>query len=84
MLWAIESKEDIENWMAIKDRLENLKPTQLQELNHDVNSYGNFSSAIRESITSLVFIEKLRAFRRLRQDRVFNDFLMIKFFTHEI
>ena len=76
MLWAIESKEDIENWMAIKDRLENLKPTQLQELNHDVNSYGNFSSAIRESITSLVFIEKLRAFRRLRQARVFNDFLM--------
>ena len=76
MLWAIESKEDIENWMAIKDRLENLKPMQLQELNHDVNSYGNFSSAIRESIISLVFIEKLRACRRLRQDRVFNDFLM--------
>ena len=75
MLWAIESKEDIENWMAIRDRLENLKPTQLQEINHDVNSYGNFSSAIRESITSLVFIEKLKAFRRLRQERVFNGFL---------
>ena len=75
MLWAIESKEDIENWMAIRDRLENLKPTQLQEINHDVNSYGNFSSAIRESITSLVFIEKLKAFRRLRQGRVFNGFL---------
>ena len=82
MLWAIESKEDIENWMAIRDRLENLKPTQLQEINHDVNSYGNFSSAIRESITSLVFIEKLKAFRRLRQERVFNGFLWI--FTHEI
>ena len=75
MLWAIESKEDIENWMAIRDRLENLKPTQLQEINHDVNSYGNFSSAIRESITSLVIIEKLKAFRRLRQERVFNGFL---------
>ena len=60
--------------MAIRDRLENLKPTQLQEINHDVNSYGNFSSAIRESITSLVFIEKLKAFRRLRQERVFNGF----------
>ena len=82
MLWAIESKEDIENWMAIRDRLENLKPTQLQEINHDVNSYGNFSSAIRESITSLVIIEKLKAFRRLRQERVFNGFLWI--FTHEI